>query len=157
MSFRNPPFFTLNFSLLTFVSRTLLLAMAWAVTLLPTALAGDASQKTSSKTSDLETRLYLVDGERFWNCFQPIVTSPTAFKLPIQGTDEELSREVTEFLQDAGFPFTQGTFLRLDRRNSTVTIYNTRSQLDQIEKLLGPMSGKGNFYIERRIIQHKKK
>lgn len=95
-------------------------------------------------THGMQTRVYVVD-DLFW---ESLVADESAFPQS-KYNDEQVSRELTEFLTFMGAVFPDGALLTLRRSESKVIMRNRPKQLDKIERLLGPMEGDGDFYKER--------
>ena len=104
----------------------------------------------------METRVYVLPKD-CWYSSKPYEGQRGVV---VDSSDEKLSHSLKEFFQNTGVLFPPGTSVRLNQKNSTMTIYNTASRLDEIEEMMGKMSSQGNvlkkFYIQRKIIKDKK-
>ena len=95
-------------------------------------------------TAHHETRVYSV-GDIFWRSITPnqeIVPGYTT-------TDANDSEVLQDFLEKTDARFTNGSFIKVDRAKSTVTMRSTPEVLDRLEVLMGPMDGSGVFYEKR--------
>ena len=95
-------------------------------------------------TAHLETRVYSV-GDIFWRSITPYQEVAPGYTT----TDAKDSEDLQEFLEKADARFTNGSFIKVDRANSTVKMRSTPEVLDRLEVLLGPMDGSGVFYEKR--------
>lgn len=90
----------------------------------------------------METRAYKVD-DVFWRS----VAGPNTPANDI--SDKELASGLRDFLSRADITFQPGAFIRLSRKDNLVIMRNVSQELDRMESIMGPMTGKGSFYSER--------